>query len=653
MQINTSLCFLFLCSMHSLVSMEDSLFSVQDFINKNGQPIIINNKLNLENSQINYLETLDNLENIGQITHLKLPLTIEKINYHAFNKCHSLRNLSLGFTTINQIPLELFHPLLALKKVFITDSCPDDSKKCLNLPPIDRLIPQDIRKIELRSFKNLKKNFFNRNTPVQKISIFNYRGKELTPILCENLSSLTINQAKMKIISCMAANFRSLQSFKLINCKGIHENPLNIPSKFLKEMPNIVELHINNIDISDFPTDLLQPCRNLKKLNLKQNNLLTTIPYLVASLRYLNVSDCNIDFLTPYTISNLPYLKRLYLGNNNIVDIPNNFFINSKKLKILMLNNNKINKISKETFAPLQSLIRLSLNECPLQIIDKNSFDTLTNLRELSITGHPKSEEQLPLYPKKIFKKLYLLKRLSCGSSFLKKFNMSLLKYCFSLENLTIQSDVIKHFNYNTFDQLYNIKKLSLICSKLKEIPSEVTESFNLTSLSQLKLMKFQKAIRTLFWKDPNILLGFSLDHLTIAYTLFKPETLNIRNALFHTHQALEKALKSYIQYYDNSIERTHTIKVLIKKAMEYDPEFNDLFLIDGPFKLIINEKTGFHSNAKVFSLLEKMRYPENCLEIPHLDLAKAFLNQTDRIVDFIIEKINTKFKKTEQTIIQ
>ena len=46
--------------------------------------------------------------------------------------------------------------------------------------------------------------------------------------------------------------------------------------------------------------------------------------------------------------------------------------------------------------------------------------------------------------------------------------------------------------------------------------------------------------------------------------------------AVYHCQQAAEKAIKAYLAFCDQEIERIHDIEVLIRSAISCDPQFTD-----------------------------------------------------------------------------
>lgn len=46
--------------------------------------------------------------------------------------------------------------------------------------------------------------------------------------------------------------------------------------------------------------------------------------------------------------------------------------------------------------------------------------------------------------------------------------------------------------------------------------------------------------------------------------------------AIYHCQQSVEKAIKGWLVYHDQSFEKTHDLRLLVTRASEVDPKFTD-----------------------------------------------------------------------------
>lgn len=105
-----------------------------------------------------------------------------------------------------------------------------------------------------------------------------------------------------------------------------------------------------------------------------------------TKLKTLQVKNCGLKELT--RSSDLNALRRLYLGFNEIIEIPQTFFWNFCRLEILSLYENKIEEIPKAAFRDLIRLKRLSLNKNRLKSIDSQLFANCNSLEVVDLDNN-------------------------------------------------------------------------------------------------------------------------------------------------------------------------------------------------------------------------------------------------------------------------
>lgn len=120
--------------------------------------------------------------------------------------------------------------------------------------------------------------------------------------------------------------------------------------------------------------------------NHQLNYLPGNITMHFKMLRTLQVKNSGLKALT--RSSELNALRRLYLGFNDIEEIPKTFFWSFCRLEILSLFDNKIVEIPKAAFRDLINLKRLSLNKNRLKSIDSQLFANCINLEVVDLDNN-------------------------------------------------------------------------------------------------------------------------------------------------------------------------------------------------------------------------------------------------------------------------
>ncbi|KAJ3252276.1 hypothetical protein HK103_001646, partial [Boothiomyces macroporosus] len=159
---------------------------------------------------------------------------------------------------------------------------------------------------------------------------------------------------------------------------------VTVPKKEVEH--KFVDLSMQNLAQLPFKTNLYH---NVTHLRLDQN-MLTTIPgHSMKHLRYLkilNLAHNLLEFLPP-DIAMLNHLENLFLNNNRLVELPNEFKY-LKRLKICSLGYNQLHSLDPSVFINMKSLVSLDLCYNQLSILP-TSIGHLSYLQELNLLGNP------------------------------------------------------------------------------------------------------------------------------------------------------------------------------------------------------------------------------------------------------------------------
>lgn len=92
----------------------------------------------------------------------------------------------------------------------------------------------------------------------------------------------------------------------------------------------------------------------------------------------------------------------------------------------------------------------------------------------------------------------------------------------------------------------------------------------------------------------------------------------------FHAQQCVEKYLKAFLVYYNQSFRKTHNISEILVICIEKDPEFKNLQQINA------HELTVYAT---------ELRYPE-FFHIPSIEEAKEAIEIAKKVKEFVIKKL-------------
>lgn len=220
--------------------------------------------------------------------------------------------------------------------------------------------------------------------------------------------------------TCIVFNFTNNSTFD-------HVTEIDGVNQTLSEI-SVVRIVMHKLDVSYLPGNLTQ---------------------LFPHLRTIQVKSCGLKKLTRST--ELNRLRRLYLGFNEITEIPVVYFWNFCKLRVLSLFGNQISEIPKMAFRDLKSLEKLSLSQNRLTSLHPYLFECTEMLAQIDLDGN-----QFMRIPSSLFASNTNLMRLSVrhnqiveiGNDFLNNHNK--LKYVSFVGNQCINQNFQKSKNSNS-----------------------------------------------------------------------------------------------------------------------------------------------------------------------------------------------------------
>ncbi|CAH0407021.1 unnamed protein product [Chilo suppressalis] len=146
----------------------------------------------------------------------------------------------------------------------------------------------------------------------------------------------------------------------------------------------LIELNLSHNQLQELPPDIVN-LRDLKKMNISNNNLKKLPP--LGELRKMEMFDANhndIDELPDFY--GCTALKEIYLANNFIKEITEEFCDQMQHLSVLNIRDNKI-EVLPENVSLLQTLKRLDLTNNNLNKLPRN-LGLLSQLQSLSMDGN-------------------------------------------------------------------------------------------------------------------------------------------------------------------------------------------------------------------------------------------------------------------------
>ncbi|XP_052739378.1 leucine-rich repeat-containing protein 40 isoform X1 [Bicyclus anynana] len=221
---------------------------------------------------------------------------------------------------------------------------------------------------------------FGELSNLSNLSLSHNRLEEL-PKEFYNLTELRWLSISHNVLRKIEPDFGDLV---MLNFLDLSHNKLSVLPPGMGYLVRLVELNLSHNELLELPPDIVN-LRDLKKLNVSNNNL-KRLPTL-GELRKMEILDANHN-----NIEELPdfygctALKEIYIANNYIKVITEEFCDQMQQLNVLNIRDNKIEELP-ENISLLKTLKRFDLSNNNLNKLPKN-LGLLSQLQSISMEGN-------------------------------------------------------------------------------------------------------------------------------------------------------------------------------------------------------------------------------------------------------------------------
>lgn len=337
-------------------------------------------------------------------------------------------------------------------------------------------------------FKTISKIAFSN---VSQIPAFSFRGKNFweVTINSENLDSISDNAfCEVKgLDSLFVINPKRLDIFysNSVDCLKVLIKNFFIKSAYLNDstFPQLLEKiktfsNLANISLSDTniksieltslsslihfsvvssPIENFNLSKNLRSMKIAFSNLTKLKPgsFDCSKLRYLNLSHNKVEILEKglFPIN----LENLYLNNNRISRIENDWIYEHNNLKILDLSFNLIEYLPLENFYYLEHLNAQSNMIKNLNFFSKSNFDQLKILIL--------SDNKINDFSSFILKNLKNLTKIDCSINLIENLQFPQMDY---LKFINFSNNRITYLNSRAFSLLSSLEVVDLSFNQIK-----------------------------------------------------------------------------------------------------------------------------------------------------------------------------------------
>lgn len=204
--------------------------------------------------------------------------------------------------------------------------------------------------------------------------------------ICKNLNELKDLRSSQEVADLMSCLPSSLKTLDLSNITlG------KVDSTIFKRFSNLENLNLRNTQLTEFDFSWLNGQRNLKTIDISENNLKTVknAPILEAfgQLYSLHIEGNQVKNAAELIQYLSPSIKYLHLSGNYVGPLNDTTFEKLTNLEHLYLNKTNISLINVSPFKPLTRLEELYIGHNSLATIDINSLPG-EHLFELDLSGN-------------------------------------------------------------------------------------------------------------------------------------------------------------------------------------------------------------------------------------------------------------------------
>ncbi|XP_067205442.1 protein toll-like isoform X3 [Linepithema humile] len=294
---------------------------------------------------------------------------LRRIEPTAFDRLTNLKYLHLINNSLTELPSGIFDKLVALENLEVS------MNNLSSLPKNIFAKLENLNHLFLKgnNFINLPRDFIQNNTKLITVYLFhNQRNLTLLNGSFSNLTNLEhldlINNGLVTLPKDLFWRSSSLKEIILSN------NFLqSLPVEIFQDLSKLEKLELSSNYLETLPDNIFENTRKLKKLNLSNNRITTISENLFNRLfrleqlnmernRLRTISNYSFGFLTNLKIIKLSHnsltlskwfftfnlysnIEKIYLINNSISEILEDWITNLKKLQTLDLSYNNISTI--------------------------------------------------------------------------------------------------------------------------------------------------------------------------------------------------------------------------------------------------------------------------------------------------------------------
>ena len=237
-----------------------------------------------------------------------------------------------------------------------------------------------------------------------------------------------------------------------------------LPEGVFDELPRLQRLYLSRNALQELPEDVFEHNPHLTRFALDNNNF-ANLP----------------EDLFEHQANAQSRLLSLYMGYNDLTEVPDDLFDGLVKLELLELMNNNLDALPEDLFDGLTNLEILFLQRNSLTAVPEDTFEGLSELRKLDLQIN-----DIESLPEDLFDGLGKMETLYLGGNEFTTLHSDVFDGLSNLESLNLLHSKVSDLPDGIFDDLDSLKRLDLYASPLNSL--EADEFEELPGLTHLYL---------------------------------------------------------------------------------------------------------------------------------------------------------------------
>lgn len=328
----------------------------------------------------NNIDSLNGLPNLPDVQSFRMPLNqLRVVKGGDFEPTPSLISLDLSMNSISKVYKHGFSGLENLKSISLNgNKITEIGLIFRNTPALTslRLGNNEIEKIEEENFD---KNIMIKLLDLSNNKITSIHGNAFKNM--DMLRYLIVSNNPITTLSDLTFSSTMLSLADFSNCQ-LESVPLTMP-------PSLTDFRLGNNKISSINVDDFSNITRLSLVTLNDNQISHIEHRSFENLENLKELWLSRNYMV-YIPRGLPKgLIKLFIDNNQVVELEPMLFKEGSELKVLSLERNKVQKVHQDSLKNTNKLEKLNLQGNQISLIDVGTFTKLPHLKMLSLTDNP------------------------------------------------------------------------------------------------------------------------------------------------------------------------------------------------------------------------------------------------------------------------